>query len=132
VIAERSKVGFKAVINGKALGLLFHSDLSQPLPFGRRTQGWIKHIRPDGKIDLSINALDQQTRDQLELRILKALQQSGGRIELSDKSDPEVIFSVFKVSKKNFKRALGSLYKQRAITIYPSYIAFANQSVIRQ
>jgi len=75
LIAGKSELGFKAVINGKALGLLFHSDLSQPLPFGRRTQGWIKHIRPDGKIDLSINALDQQTRDQLELRILKALQQ---------------------------------------------------------
>lgn len=122
LIAGKSDLGFKAVINGKALGLLYHSDLSQPLAFGHRTKGWVKQIRQDGKIDLTINALDQKTRDQLELRILKALQQAGGRIELSDKSTPEVIFSVFKVSKKNFKRALGSLYKQRLIAIHPSHV----------
>jgi predicted RNA-binding protein (virulence factor B family) len=56
------------------------------------------------------------------MRILKALQQENGKLELSDKSSPEAIFTAFKVSKKNFKRALGSLYKQKLIAINPSYI----------
>jgi len=122
LIASKSELGFKAVINNKQLGLIYHDDLSQPLRFGSRMKGWVKHIREDGKIDLSINMLDQKTRDQLEMRILKELQQSGGRLELSDKSSPETIFRVFKVSKKNFKRALGSLYKQRLINIEQNYI----------
>lgn len=126
LIAGKSDLGFKAVINGEYLGLIYHDELSQPLRFGSRMKGWVKNIREDGKIDLSINTLDTQTRDQLELRILKELQQAGGRIELSDKSSPEVIFSVFKVSKKNFKRALGKLYKQRDIAIHEGYITLVS------
>lgn len=123
MIAAESDLGFKAVINNQQLGLIYHSDLSQPLKFGSRMKGWIKNIREDdGKIDLSIHTLDDKTRDQLEMRILKALQQEGGKLALSDKSSPEEIFTTFKVSKKNFKRALGSLYKQKLIVINPSYI----------
>lgn len=122
LVAGRSDMGFKAVINNQFLGLIYHDDLSQPLRFGTKIKAWVKAVREDGKIDLSINNLDQKTRDQLEMRILKELHQSGGRIEISDKSAPEVIFSVFKVSKKNFKRALGSLYKQRLIKIEATHI----------
>jgi predicted RNA-binding protein (virulence factor B family) len=122
LIAAKSELGFKAVINNQYLGLIYHDELSQPLRFGMPIKGWVKEIREDGKIDLSINTLDKKTRDQLETRILRELHQSGGRIEVSDKSSPEIIFSVFKVSKKNFKRALSSLYKQRLITIEPSFI----------
>lgn len=122
LIAGKSDLGFKAVVDNQYLGLVYHDQLSQPLKFGLRIKGWIKAIRPDGKIDLSINTLDQKTRDQLETRILRELHQSGGRIELSDKSSPEVIFSVFKVSKKNFKRALSGLYKKRLILIEENHI----------
>ncbi len=122
LIAAKSDLGFKAVINNQQLGLIYHDDLSQPLRFGMRMKGWVKAIREDGKIDLSINTLDQKTRDQLEVKILKALNEADGRVELSDKSSPETIFNVFKVSKKNFKRAIGSLYKQRLIIIHPNAI----------
>lgn len=122
LISAKSELGFKAVINNKYLGLVYHEELSQPLRFGLKIKGWVKAIRPDGKIDLSINTLDQKSRDQLETCILRELHQSGGLIELSDKSSPEVIFSVFKVSKKNFKRALSSLYKKRLILIEDTYI----------
>ncbi len=125
MIAAKSDLGFKAAINNKQLGLIYHSDLSQPLKFGSRMKGWVKSIREDGKIDLSINMLDDKTRDQLEMRILKALTHADGKLELSDKSSPEEIFAAFKVSKKNFKRALGSLYKQRLIVIHASYIELA-------
>jgi predicted RNA-binding protein (virulence factor B family) len=122
LIASKSDLGFKAVINNTYLGLIFHEELSQPLRFGSRMKGWVKQIREDGKIDLSINTLDKKTRDQLESKILTQLQKEGGRLMLSDKSSPESIFKAFSVSKKNFKRALGSLYKQRLIKIESDYI----------
>lgn len=122
LIAGESELGFKAVINHQQLGLIYDDELSQPLHVGSRIKGWVKGIRDDGKIDLNINTLDRETRDQLESDILDQLKQAGGRIELSDKSSPVAIFRVFKVSKKNFKRALGSLYKQRIIKISADYI----------
>jgi len=122
LIASKTELGFKAVINNAYLGLIFHEDLSQPLPLGARMKGWIKQIRDDGKIDLTINTLDKKTRDQLEQKVLNKLKQEGGRLMLSDKSSPETIFKVFKVSKRNFKRALGGLYKQKLIKIEANYI----------
>lgn len=122
LIADETELGFKAVINHKQLGLIYHSELSQPLQLGSKMKGWVREIRGDGKINLNINALDTETRDELETQILDQLKQENGRIDISDKSPPEEIFQTFKVSKKNFKRALGSLYKQRLIKISPGFI----------
>tara|TARA_R110001592_G_scaffold29350_19_gene106746 strand:+ start:3618 stop:4439 length:822 start_codon:yes stop_codon:yes gene_type:complete len=122
LIADETELGFKAVINHTQLGLIYHSELSQPLQLGTKMKGWIKGIRDDGKINLNINAFDTDTRDALEAQILNRLKQENGRIDISDKSPPEEIFATFKVSKKNFKRAIGSLYKQRLIKISPEYI----------
>ena len=122
LIAAETDIGFKAVINGAYLGLVFHSDLSQPLRIGERMKGWIKSVRDDGKVDLSINTLDAATRDELEQKILDELGKSGGRLDLSDKSPPEAIFKKFRVSKKNYKRALSGLYKAQLIQIYPEYV----------
>ena len=122
LIADHNDLGYKAVINQTQLGLIYHSELSQALQLGTKMKGWVKEIRGDGKINLNINALDSESRDALEAEILKRLRKENGRINLSDKSPPEDIFDAFKVSKKNFKRATGSLYKQRLITISPEYI----------
>jgi hypothetical protein len=122
LIAEENDLGFKAVINHKQLGLIYHGELSHPLQLGSKMIGWVKGIRDDGKIDLNINALDIDTRDELETQILEMLKKENGRIDLSDKSSPEEIFDAFNVSKKNFKRAIGSLYKQRLIKISPDFI----------
>lgn len=125
LIAAKSDLGYKAVINGEYIGLIFHEDLSQPLQFGERMQGWIKSVRADGKIDLSINSLDKKSRDELDERILAHLKKVGGRAPLSDKSPPEEIFRIFKVSKRNFKRSVGNLYKQRLIRIESDGIELA-------
>ncbi len=122
LISDETDLGYKAVINHTQLGLIYHNELSQPLQLGVRMRGWVKEIREDGKINLNINALDSETRDELEQKILFELEQAGGRLDMSDKSAPEEIYRMFKVSKKNFKRALGSLYKQRLITISAEYI----------
>ncbi len=122
LIAAKSELGYKAVINGTHLGLIYHQELSQPLTFGEKIRGWIKAIREDGRIDLSINTLDAETRDALSVAILEQLRENGGRLNLSDKSAPGEIFRQFRVSKKNFKRAISGLYKQRQIKIESDYI----------
>lgn len=122
LIADQNNLGYKAVINNTQLGLIYHDELSQPLRLGSRMRGWVKTFNEDGKINLNINALDSETRDALEQRILLELEQSDGRLHLSDKSSPEEVFQAFRVSKKNYKRALSSLYKQRLITIEADYI----------
>lgn len=122
LIANNSELGFKAVIDNRYLGLIYHHELATPLRFGSRMKGWVKEIRGDGKIDLSINTFDKETRSELEAQILEDLEANGGRLDLSDKSPPDRIHAAFKVSKNNFKRALSNLYKQRLITIAPDHI----------
>lgn len=122
LIAAKSELGYKAVINGTYLGLIHKTDLNQPLRFGESMKGWIKDVRDDGKVNLSIHTLDDDTRDELEQSILDKLGQNEGCLPFSDKSSPEEIFSAFKVSKKNFKRAISGLYKKRLISIEPTSI----------
>jgi hypothetical protein len=128
IIASKTDLGFKAVINDEQLGLIFHSELSRPLEIGTRMGGWVKDIREDGKVNLSISKLDGQARDNLQEMILSELRANNGRLEISDKSSPDLIYSVFKVSKKNFKRALGHLYKQRLINISREFIELVSNN----
>jgi predicted RNA-binding protein (virulence factor B family) len=122
MVAGESELGFKVVINNEQLGLIYHEELAQPLQIGTKMKGWVKKIRDDGKINININKLDTETRDELEDAILTQLKENDGRLNLSDKSSPDLIYARFNVSKKNFKRALGSLYKKRMITISPKFI----------
>ena len=128
MIASESELGFKAVINNKQLGLIYHGEIARPLEIGSKMKGWVKKIRDDGKINLNINRMDNETRDQLEEEILNKLKENNGRLELSDKSAPDAIYDVFKVSKKAFKRAIGSLYKQRLIKISAQFIELIESS----
>src|SRR5690606_37764885 len=105
------------LIDDRYIGLIFKDEISQPLRPGQYLKGWVKTVRPDGKVDLSITMLDQESRDELQEQILQYLSRKGGSARLSDKSSPEEIFRLFKASKKNFKRALGALYKARLIVI---------------
>ena len=122
MIASESDLGFKAVINNEQLGLIYRGELARPLEIGAKMKGWVKEIRDDGKINVSISRLDGETRDQLEETILEQLKESGGRLDLSDKSPADLIHATFNVSKNNFKRALSGLYKQRLIKISPNFI----------
>ena len=124
-IVSESELGFKAVIDDRYIGLIYRDEISHPLRIGEYLKGWIKTLRPDGKIDLSITRLDEESRDALEEMIMRYLQSKGGSANLSDKSSPEEIFRLFKTSKKNFKRAIGRLYKDRQIIITDDQITIA-------
>ena len=128
IIASESDLGFKVVINEEQLGLIYHDELARSLEIGSKMKGWVKTIRDDGKINININRLDDETRDQLEETILSKLKESGGRLELSDKSSPDAIYLVFQVSKTNFKRAISALYKKRLITISSGFIELVSET----
>ena len=117
LIVNDSEMGFKAVVNGTHLGLLYKDEVFRELRPGVKTRGFIKAIRDDRKIDLTLQKQDQQARDELTDRILAFLKANGGSSTLTDYSPPDAIYKQYGVSKGNYKNALGKLYKQRRISL---------------
>lgn len=122
LIAEMTDLGFKAIINESHWGLLHKNEAFKFLRRGMREKGYIREIRPDGKINLSLQPVGHKAAEALEQQILARLQEQGGTLALSDKSPPQLITAEFGVSKGNFKRAIGGLYKQGLIRIHPDHI----------
>ena len=116
-ICARTDLGYKAIINSTHLGVIYKNEVFQPLRYGQKLKGFIKAIRPDGKIDLCLQLQNQDARDELSARIVEYLERRGGTSTLTDKSPAEAIYKAFGVSKANYKRALGRLYKERKILI---------------
>lgn len=116
-IWSQTPIGFKTIINGKFLGMLYKDEVFQTLKRGQRLKGYIKKIRPDGKIDLALQRPGKDKVDQLSDKILEKLISEDGFMTITDKSHAEIIYSVFGESKKTFKKAVGALYKQRKITL---------------
>ena len=118
LIADKTDMGVKAIINHSYWGMLYANELFQPVSKGQKLTGYIQHIRDDLKIDLSLQ-LQGYVKKVLPLTdsILNALKANNGVLMLSDKSPPETIYAMFGVSKKVFKQAIGALYKQQKISI---------------
>ena len=117
LICGRSEMGYKAVVDNTHLGLVFRDDAFRTLVYGERLKGFIKTIRPDKKIDLSLQQTAVKGGDELADKILQHLQTHNGVSTLTDKSEPEDIYREYNVSKGKYKNALSSLYKQRKILI---------------
>jgi predicted RNA-binding protein (virulence factor B family) len=117
IIADKTDLGFKAIVNNTHWGLLYQNELFQPLKRGQKLDGYIKQIREDGKIDLNLNQPGYGKVVSLTDNILNKLKENNGALMLSDKSPPEAIYSAFGVSKKVFKQAIGALYKKQLISI---------------
>lgn len=128
LIWARTDMGFKAVIDGTHLGLIFKTEVLQPLRIGQKLQGFVRRIRLDGRIDLCLQLQGQEVRDTLASKILTHLRENGGKSTLCDHSAPEAIHGIYKVSKGNYKKALGGLLKRGEIVIHPDYIALAPPS----
>lgn len=117
LIAERSDLGYKAIVNGEHWGMIFPSDVFGKLFIGKQLKGFIKQVRSDGKIDLTLQKVGVAKMDDLSEKILSLLEKKGGFLPLSDKSTPEAIFATFKTSKGTYKKSIGGLYKQGKISI---------------
>lgn len=116
IIANSTDLGYKAIVNHSHWGVLYKNEVHQRLSFGQSIKGFIKHVRPDGKIDLSLEG-GQVTRDKYSQIILNYLKRKNGFAPVHDKSDPKLISDLFGMSKGAFKKAIGGLYKQRVISI---------------
>lgn len=115
--ADRTPLGIKVIINESHWGLIHAGDIFQTLVYGKRVAGFIKTIREDGKIDVVLRKQGQDSRLDLAASIKAALQKQGGFLPLHDKSSPLEIQRAFGESKKNFKNAIGQLYKRGEILI---------------
>jgi predicted RNA-binding protein (virulence factor B family) len=116
IIANSTDLGYKAIINHSHWGVLYKSDVYERLSFGQSIRGFIKYVRPDGKIDLILQG-GKETRDKNAEIIENYLRQQKGFAPLNDKTNPQLITDLFGMSKGAFKKAIGNLYKQRVITI---------------
>ncbi|MDP4651103.1 MAG: RNA-binding protein [Haliea sp.] len=119
IIADRTELGFKAIINHECWGLLYSNDLYRRVRKGEVMDGYVQRVRDDGRIDLTLNrpGFSAGKMDEISVKILAALEANGGFLALTDKSPPPAIHAAFGVSKKVFKQAIGALYKRRVISL---------------
>ena len=117
MVSHITEIGINVIINGKFRGLAYQNEVFETVSPGYKTKGYIKTIRPDGKIDVSFQKQGFEAIDDSAQQVLEALKQSDGVLRLNDNSHPEEIKSVMKMSKKTFKKAIGRLYKQKFIDI---------------
>jgi uncharacterized protein len=115
MIAEETDLGYKAIVNNMHWGMLYKNQVFGRLSPGEKITGFINKIREDGKIDLLTEKPGYEKIDAISEKIVQALEENNGFIALSDKSSPEMIQSMLGISKKNFKKAIGNLYKSRRI-----------------
>ena len=122
LIWQKTDLGFKAIVDNQFAGLLFDDEIFRPLFSGDRVTAYVKQVRPDGKIDLSLQKKGQRAVVDFSDILLQHLQTNGGHSHLGDHSPAEEIYALFGVSKKVFKKAIGDLYRRRLITLQPDGI----------
>ena len=122
IIESETPLGYKAIINGAHTGLLYRGEISSPLFIGDTMDGFIRTVRADGKIDLGLDPAGHRRIGPLSDQILAALKTAGGRLPYHDGSSPDEIRAALGMSKKAFKQAIGTLFRERRIVIEPDGI----------
>ncbi|MBT8265203.1 MAG: GntR family transcriptional regulator [Bacteroidia bacterium] len=117
IVSHPSEIGMNVIVNKKHAGLIHKSDLFQELSIGDKLKGLVKKVRPDNKLDIVLSQIGYRNIEPNAELVLKELNDNNGFLNLTDKSDPEDIKEILQMSKKNFKKAIGALYKKRMITI---------------
>lgn len=117
LVVQRSDLGYRVIINNAHWGQIYQNEIYQDVNIGDRLTGFIKQVRPDGKVDVTLAKIEKMRVDDLGDRIEQYLKDHDGEMTLTDKSSPEEINKVFQCSKKDFKKALGLLYKQQKVTL---------------
>ena len=127
LIWQKTDLGLKAIVDGRYGGLLYDTQMFRSLRTGDRVKGYISQVRPDGKLDLSLQCPGQRGVEDFSAQLLRHLQMNGGQTPLGDKSPAEEVYALFGVSKKVFKKAVGDLYRQRLIEISDTGIRLTPQ-----
>ena len=127
LIWQKTDLGFKAIIENRFGGLLYDSEIFQPLHTGMRLKAYVKQVRDDGKIDLMLQKPGAGKVDDFAKTLLEHIRSNGGRTPLNDKTPAEEIYAMFGVSKKTFKKAVGDLYKKRLVVLQDDGIVLAKE-----
>ena len=117
LVTQRSDLGYRVIINNEHWGQIYQNEIYQNVNIGDRLTAFVKQVRPDGKVDVTLAKIEKMRVDDLADRILDYLKAHNGEMALTDKSDPQDIMDAFNCSKKDFKKALGLLYKQQQVTL---------------
>jgi len=124
IIAYKTDLGYKAIINGSHSGMLYNNQIFTKLQTGQKIKGYINKVREDDKIDLLIEKPGYEKMDNLALKVFEILKNNNGYLDVSDKTSPEKISKLFGISKKNFKKAIGALYRDKLIIIEENGIKY--------
>jgi len=128
IIMRQTDLGFVTIINNRHKGLIYENEIFTELKIGDRRKGFIKKIREENKIDLSLHPIGYERFNDANMELVyNALVKNKGELAFTDKSSPDEVYTRFGISKKAFKKAIGALYKQRKITIHPDGITLIPQ-----
>jgi hypothetical protein len=117
IVEKETPLGWTAIVNHAHRGLLYRTELANPLEIGQQFDGFIRTVRPDGKIDVGLDRVGHRRLARHTELVLEALRAAGGQLPYHDKSSPEEIRAAFGLSKKAFKQAIGILFRKRKIVI---------------
>lgn len=117
VVSHPSEIGWFVIVNKQHLGLVYKDQIFKDINVGDQLKGIVKKIRPGNKLDISLTQFGYRSLEPNAELLLKTIQDHNGFLELTDKSDPELIREVMQMSKKSFKKAIGNLYKSKLITL---------------
>ena len=122
IIVQKTDLGYKAIINHLHWGMLYKDEVFRTLKCGDRLKAFVRKIREDEKIDLTLMKDGYEKIEKIAEDILGQLDRNNGYLEITDRSEPEEIYRLFGISKKNFKKAIGNLYRQKLVEISPNGI----------
>lgn len=128
IIAHQTDIGYNAIVNNTHWGILYKNEVFQQLSKGLRIKGYIKKIREDDKIDLTLQKPGYERIEGVSAMLLEKLKENKGFLNLTDKTHPEYIYLKLGISKKAFKMAVGSLYKAKIITLADDGIHLNSQN----
>ncbi len=117
MVYNETELGYNVIVDQKYAGLVYKNELPRPLQYGQELTGYVKPIRPDGKLDISLTPIGHQSIEPNAGKIFARLEDAGGFLPFHDKSDADSIRMTFGISKKLFKKAIGTLYKKKMIQI---------------
>ena len=117
IVWQRTPLGWKVVVDNQFAGMIYHNEIFQTLHSGMCLEAYVRTVRPDGKIDLTLQQDGFRKVDSFAEQLLQYIDEHGGQIPFGDKTDADLIYETFQVSKKTFKKAVGDLYRRHLIVI---------------
>ncbi|MGE3974132.1 MAG: S1 RNA-binding domain-containing protein [Bdellovibrionales bacterium] len=118
LVYSQTEHGYKVIINNQHQGVIYKNEVFKPIEYGEQLKGYVKQVREDGKVDLSLQRLGFESTKDIAPIILQRLKENDGFLPINDKTDADKIHELFGVSKKKYKMALGGLYKKRLISVH--------------